>query len=218
MPITEQQLLQILPNAGPVAGVFVPVLNTAMGKYGIVTRLRVAAFIAQVGHESGHLRRVRESLDYKVEALISGFSRERISEADARAFGRTPTRAANQQAIANCLYGGAWGAKSLGNTAPGDGWAYRGRGLIQVTGRANYKRCGDGLGVDLISQPDLLEQPRYAALSAAWFFYVNGLNSLADAGAIQDIGSIINTGKPGRTPKGAEDRKALYETALKVLP
>lgn len=107
--------------------------------------------------------------------------------------------------------------RRVGNTAPGDGCAYRGRGLVQVTGRANYKRCGDGLGVDLISQPELLEQPRYAALSAACFFYVNGLNSLADAGAIQDIGSIINTGKPGRRPKGAEDRRALYESALKVL-
>lgn len=112
MPINEQQLLQNLPNAGPVAGVFVPVLNTAMGKYGVVTRLRMAAFIAQVGHESGHLRRVRESLDYKVEALITGFSRERISESDARAFGRTPTRAVNQQAIANCLYGGPGGRRA----------------------------------------------------------------------------------------------------------
>ena len=181
MPITEQQLLQILPNAGRQAGVFVPVLNAAMGRYGIVTPLRIAAFIAQVGHESGQLRYVRE---------IWG-----------------PTA---QQA-------GYEGRADLGNTVKGDGSRYRGRGLIQVTGRANYKACGDALGLDLISQPELLEQPRYATLSAAWFWTQHGLNTLADAGDNANIGSIINTGRRGRVPNGAQDRQALYAKALKVL-
>ncbi|MFY0752367.1 glycoside hydrolase family 19 protein [Pseudomonas sp. NFX5] len=176
MPITEQQLLQILPNAGRQAGVFVPVLNAAMGKYGIVTKLRIAAFIAQVGHESGQLRYVRE---------IWG-----------------PTA---QQA-------GYEGRADLGNTVPGDGSKYRGRGLIQITGRANHAACGEALGVDLISNPELLEQPQYAAMSAAWFWSTKGLNTLADQGDFVKITRRINGGL-----NGLEDRQQLWERAKKVL-
>jgi len=176
MPITEQQLLQIFPNAGRQAGVFVPVLNAAMDKYGIVTRLRIAAFIAQVGHESGQLRYVRE---------IWG-----------------PTA---QQA-------GYEGRTDLGNTVKGDGSKYRGRGLIQITGRANYAACGEALGLDLISNPELLEQPQCATLSAAWFWSSRGLNTLADLGDLLKITRRINGGL-----NGLADRQALYEKALKVL-
>lgn len=181
MPITEQQLLQILPSAGRQAGVFVPVLNAAMGKYGIVNRLRIAAFIAQIGHESGHLRYVRE---------IWG-----------------PTAAQV----------GYEGRADLGNTVTGDGSKYRGRGLIQITGRANYATCGEALGLDLISRPELLERPQHATMSAAWYWAQRGLNTLADAGDNANIGSIINTGGRGRVPNGAQDREALYGRALKVL-
>ncbi len=117
MSITEQQLLQIPTNAG----VFVPVLNAVMGKYGIVDKLRIAAFGAQFGHESGHLCYVRE---------IWG-----------------PTA---QQA-------GYEGRAYLGNTVKGDGPKYRGRGLIQITGRASDMECGEALGLDLVNQPTLLE-------------------------------------------------------------
>jgi len=177
MPITEQQLLQILPNAGRNAGVFVPALNTAMAKYGIVNRLRIAAFIAQVGHESGQLRYVRE---------IWG-----------------PTA---QQA-------GYEGRADLGNTVKGDGSKYRGRGLIQITGRANHAACGEALGLDLVNQPTLLEQPQYAAMSAAWFWSSRGLNTLADQGQFVKITRRINGGLTGQ-----DDRQALYDKALKVLP
>ncbi|PTC24768.1 chitinase [Pseudomonas aylmerensis] len=176
MPIIQQQLLQILPNAGRQAGVFVPVLNAAMGKYGIVTKLRIAAFIAQVGHESGQLRYVRE---------IWG-----------------PTA---QQA-------GYEGRVDLGNNVSGDGFKYRGRGLIQITGRANNAACGEALGLDLINQPTLLEQPQYAAMSAAWFWSMRGLNTLADQGEFVKITRRINGGL-----NGLADRQALYEKALKVL-
>ncbi|WP_449104086.1 glycoside hydrolase family 19 protein [Pseudomonas veronii] len=176
MPITEQQLLQILPNAGRQAGVFVPVLNTAMNRYGIVGTARAAAFIAQVGHESGQLRYVRE---------IWG-----------------PTA---QQA-------GYEGRADLGNTVKGDGSKYRGRGLIQITGRANYAACGEALGLDLINQPELLEHPQYAAMSAAWFWSANGLNTLADAGDLTKITRRINGGLTGQA-----DRQALYNKGLKVL-
>ncbi|MDD0974881.1 glycoside hydrolase family 19 protein [Pseudomonas fontis] len=176
MPITEQQLLQILSNAGHQAGVFVPVLNTAMAKYGIVTRLRLAAFIAQVGHESGQFRWLKEL------------------------WGPTAQQA------------GYEGRSDLGNTVKGDGSKYRGRGLIQVTGRANYAACGDALGLGLVNQPELLELPQHAAMSAAWFWSTKGLNTLADQGEFTKITRRINGGLTGQA-----DRQALYDKALKVL-
>lgn len=176
MPITEQQLLQILPNAGRQAGVFVSVLNTAMNRYGIVGTPRAAAFIAQVGHESGQLRFVRE---------IWG-----------------PTA---QQA-------GYEGRADLGNTVKGDGSKYRGRGLIQITGRANYAACGEALSLDLINNPELLELPQHASMSAAWFWATHGLNTLADQGQFEKITRRINGGLTGQ-----DDRQALYDKALKVL-
>ncbi|WMN15346.1 glycoside hydrolase family 19 protein [Pseudomonas piscis] len=182
MTITVQQLLQILPNAGAKAGVFVPALNAAMGKYDIVTRLRIAAFIAQIGHESGQLRYVRELGN---DQYLSKYD--------------TGTLAAR-----------------LGNTlqADGDGQKYRGRGLIQVTGRANYEACSEALFGDsrLLNTPELLETPVYAALSAGWFWQKAGLNTLADKGDFLTITKRINGGI-----NGLADRQALYERALKVL-
>jgi putative chitinase len=176
MPITQHQLLQILPNAGPKAGVFVPVLITAMQRYQIVGSKRIAAFIAQIGHESGQLRYVREI------------------------WGPTPAQR------------GYEGRKDLGNLAPGDGFKYRGRGLIQITGRANYAACGEALGIDLVNQPEQLEQPQYACLSAAWYWASKGLNSLADGADFERITQRINGGLNGQA-----DRLALWSQAQKVL-
>ena len=176
MPITEQQLLQILPNAGRQAGVFVPVLNTAMVRFQIVGAKRVAAFIAQIGHESGQLKYVKEI------------------------WGPTPAQSKYE------------GRKDLGNTVPGDGLKYRGRGLIQITGRANYAKCGEALALDLVNHPELLEKPQHACMSAAWFWASRGLNTLADAGQFDTITRRINGGH-----NGAAERQALYVRALKVL-
>ena len=180
MPITTQQLLQILPNAGQSAGVFVSALNTAMNHYQIVGLKRVAAFIAQVGHESGQFRYVREL--------------------------------GNDQYLSKYDTGSL--AKRLGNTpeADGDGQKYRGRGLIQITGRANYADCGEALGLDLVNHPELLEKPQHACMSAAWFWSSRGLSTLADAGKFDTITRRINGGQ-----NGAADRQALYARALKVL-
>ena len=176
MPISTQQLLQILPNAGQSAGVFVSALNTAMNHYQIVGLKRVAAFIAQIGHESGQLKYVRE---------IWG-----------------PTKA-------QAKYEGRAG---LGNNVAGDGSKYRGRGLIQITGRANYGACGEALGLDLINHPELLEKPQHACMSAAWFWASRGLNALADTGSFTKITSRINGGQ-----NGSADRQVLYAKAMKVL-
>ncbi len=200
MPITVQQLLQVLPNAGQVAGVFVPVLNTAMSGYQIVGTKRIAAFVAQVGHESGHLVRLVENLNYSADALRrtwpSRFNAELAS-----------TAARKPEQIANIAYG-----KRMGNTEQGDGWKYRGRGLIQITGKNNYRACGEALGLYLIAQPELLEKPQHACMSAAWFWATNGLNTLVDAGKFDAITQRINGGQ-----NRAADRQALYAKALKVL-
>ncbi|WP_077046626.1 glycoside hydrolase family 19 protein [Pseudomonas sp. KK4] len=176
MPITAQQLLQMLPNAGANAGVFVPLLNTAMQRYQIVGIKRAAAFIAQIGHESGQFQWVRE---------IWG-----------------PTAAQH----------GYEGREDLGNTVPGDGRKYCGRGLIQITGRANYAKCGEALGLDLINHPELLELPQHAAMSAAWFWKQKGLNDLADRDQFNTITRRINGGL-----NGLQDRLEIWARARKVL-
>ncbi|MBC3410266.1 glycoside hydrolase family 19 protein [Pseudomonas sp. SWRI51] len=182
MTVTLKQLQQILPNAGAQAGVFLPALNVAMVKWGIVTPLRKRAFLAQVGHESGQLRYVREL--------------------------------GNDQYLAKYDTGKL--AARLGNTpeADGDGQKYRGRGLIQVTGYANYQRCGEALGLDLLAHPELLEQPEHAADSAGWFWHQASLNSLADKGpsAFETITRRINGGL-----NGLDDRLAIYKRAEQVL-
>ncbi|WP_130872437.1 glycoside hydrolase family 19 protein [Pseudomonas bubulae] len=200
MPITVQQLLQIFPSAGQDAGVFVPVLNAAMNRYQIVGLKRVAAFIAQVGHESGQLTRLVENLNYSADVLRKTWP-SRFDVELAKAVARKPEQ------IANIAYG-----NRMGNTVPGDGWRYRGRGLIQVTGKNNYRACGEVLGLDLIAQPELLEKPQHASMSAAWFWATNGLNTLADAGKFDAITQRINGGQTG-----AADRQALYARTLKVL-
>lgn len=202
MVLNEQQLLQILPNARQAAGFFVPALNAAMAKYQIATPARAAAFIAQVGHESAQLTAVVENLNYSAAALMKTWP-SRFSAELAAACARQPEK------IANIAY-----ASRMGNGAPGsgDGWKYRGRGLIQVTGKTNYQKCGDALGLDLITNPELLEQPVNAAMSAGWFWSVNGLNALADSGSFTQITQKVNGGQ-----NGADDRLAIYQRALKVL-
>lgn len=170
--VTLDQLKEIMPLAGKRSEVFCAPLNAAMVEFGINTPARQAAFLAQVAHESGQLRYVRE--------LASGSAYE--------------------------------GRRDLGNTISGDGPRFRGRGLIQVTGRANYKACGDALGLDLLDTPELLEQPANASRSAAWFWKTHGLNELADAGDQVRVTRRINGGT-----NGLAERLAFFETAEKVL-
>ena len=120
-------------------------------------------FLPTILHESMMLVRMEESLDYAADRLVAVFGVHRITPAQAQAVGRIPGKqAADQRAIANIVYGGDWGRKNLGNVAPSDGWTYRGRGPIQITGRANYARVGDLIGQNLVGIPDLLSQPRFA--------------------------------------------------------
>ncbi|WP_325984968.1 glycoside hydrolase family 19 protein [Pseudomonas protegens] len=200
MPITEQQLLQILPQARQVAGFFVPALNAAMARFKINSPVRMAAFIAQVGHESGRLTRMVENLNYSADRLRAVWP-NRFDAALAAQVAR------KLEQIANIVYAGR-----MGNTLAGDGWKYRGRGLIQLTGANNYRAAAAALGLDLVNHPELVEQPEAAALVAGWFWQSNGLNELADSGQFAKITRTINGGLTGHA-----ERVALLDLAAKVL-
>jgi putative chitinase len=182
MLITLPQLLQIMPGARLRAGIFLTALNAAFVRYAINTPIRTAAFLAQIAHESGELRYVRE---LGSDLYLSKYD--------------TGTLAAR-----------------LGNSpeADGDGQRYRGRGLIQITGRRNYLACSRALFGDdrLLHQPELLEQPQWAAESAAWFWQSNGLNELADNDQFTRITRRINGGL-----NGLEERLRLWARAKAVL-
>lgn len=179
-------------------------IDAAMAEFGITSTDDQAMFIAQVGHESGGFSRIVENLNYSVEGLKATFGKY-FPGNTAEQYGRTATQPANQKAIANIVY-----AHRMGNIAENDGWNYRGRGLIQITGHDNYRDCGIGLNTDLLLVPQLLEQDAYAARSAAWFYVSKGC--LKHTGDVKAITKIINGGT-----NGLDDRQARYDKAKAVL-
>lgn len=151
---------------------FVQWLNTYCPLYGINNPLRLSAFLAQIGHESGRMRYTEE--------IASGRRYE--------------------------------GRKSLGNTQKGDGMRFKGRGLIQLTGRNNYTELSKDVGIDFVSRPMELCLPQYAVMSACWFWQKRGLNTLADEGRFRDITKVINGGY-----NGLEDREKLYSNCKRMV-
>jgi putative chitinase len=169
-----------------------PVLAKACAAHGIDTPRRLAAFIANIMVETGGLSTLVESMNYAPDGLVKTFGTARIDLATAQKLGRVPPRPANQEAIANHVYGGSWGKANLSNTEPGDGWRFRGRGLIQLTGRANYTRFAKEIGVALDDLPALLETRAGAAESAAHFFQAAGCNDAADSDDIEKARRRVN--------------------------
>lgn len=211
--MTLQELVKAADISEDLAAAWISALNRAFTEYKINTPKRQAHFIAQVGHESASFKTLCENLNYSVDGLLKNFSRSRISEVDAKKYGRTNTQPANQQAIANAIYGGAWGLKNLGNTGFGDGWKYRGAGLIQLTGRTNFTKANQALNFDLVNRPErVAEDNLIAALAAGWFWNDKGLNALADKDDVVAITKVINGGD-----NGLDDRKKRLAVAKKVL-
>ncbi|WP_058913322.1 glycoside hydrolase family 19 protein [Entomohabitans teleogrylli] len=196
-------------SAGLAARWF-PHINAAMAEFGITSPTDQSMFIAQVGHESAGFSRLIESLNYTPEALVATFGRVRITQYQADMLGRVPGRPANQEAIANLVYGGEWGKKNLGNYNAGDGWRYRGRGLIQITGLTNYRSCSAALGKDFLLVPDLLAQDEDAARSACWFYVSRGC--LLYGNDLNKVTRIING-----AANGLEDRRQRLAVARKAL-
>lgn len=204
--ITRAQLLAIMPNAAPAAPQYLRPLGEAMGRYAIDRPARQAAFLAQLAHESGQLRRVQENLNYAWDGLRKVFPRHFRSDAEAQAYDRQPERIANR-VYANRMLNG--------DEASGDGWRFRGRGPIQVTGRENYRKAGQALGIGLESDPDRMLDPATGCLAAAWFWHSRGLNTLADADSengFREITRRINGGF-----LGLEERIHYWERARQVL-
>ena len=201
MPITSSTIKAVMPQTTQ-ASVYVEPLNAAMQFAEVNTPLRIAMFLAQLAHESTQLNRIVENLNYSEQGLLDTFPKY-FNAASARDYARQKER------IANHVY-----ANRLGNgdEASGDGWKYRGRGLIQVTGKSNYADCGKALGLDLVDAPEQLEQPMLAARSAAWFWKAKGLNALADAQDIVGATQRINGGT-----KGLKERREFYERAKASL-
>jgi putative chitinase len=177
-------------------------------RFSLTTPTRQSAFLAQTAHESAGFTRLTENLNYSATGLATTWpGRFRGADGQPNALARALHR--RPEAIANVVY-----ANRMGNgpEASGDGWRYRGRGLLQITGRAQYQRCGAALGLPLVEQPDLLAQPEPAVLSAAWFWQVNGLNELADAGDFEAITRRINGGL-----NGLAERRALWAKFREAL-
>lgn len=202
--ITRDILAVIMPLAGAQAGRFLDPINSAMAEFGITTPDREAAFLAQAAHESSQLLHLAENLNYSADGLLATWPR-RFTPVEAAAYARQPER------IANRLYALRMGN---GDESSGDGWRFRGRGLFQITGRANYRQCSMDLYGDefLIEQPELLEQPDGACRSAGWYWQSRGLNQWADAGDFKTLTLRINGGL-NRYP----DRLAFYEKAKGTL-
>jgi putative chitinase len=177
-------------------------LNQILPDYEIDSVKRVAAFIAQCAHESAEFTALQENLNYRAEAL-SKIWPKRFPPAIAAQYARRP------EAIANRAY-----ADRMGNgpESSGDGWNYRGRGLIQLTGRANYQQFADSVGATIEQIPAYLETFQGAVQSACWFWETNNLNTLADQGDIRAMTRRINGGF-----LGLEDRIRHYHHALEVL-
>lgn len=193
--------LDTVAKAVPAITPYVPHLRTGMERYDINTALRVSHFLAQMAVESGGFTTVEESLNYREDRIIPLFGAHRISAADAAKFGRSidGKRPAHQNALANILYGGEWGRKNLGNKWPGDGWRFRGRGLKQITGKDNYEMVSQKLYGDyrLLCQPELLQQPEGAALSACIYWNERKLNVVADKDDVVAVTKLVNGGTNG---------------------
>lgn len=212
IPLTVAQVMKASGARAAEAEKFLPFLQGTCKAYDITSPRRIAGFLSQIGHESAGFSVLTENLNYSTEALLRMFGRHRITEAEAMQHGRRPGQPANPEALANILYGGPWGLKNLGNTQPGDGWLYRGRGLKQLTGRDNYRRCGNALGEDFVTHPDRLLLPVNAALSAGWFWSTNGLNAAADRGDVHTMTKLVNGGV-----NGLDKRAALYAQGMEVF-
>jgi putative chitinase len=177
-----------------------PLLET-FEKYDISTPKRQACFIGQAMHESGGFKNLVENLNYSAQGLMRTWA-SRFPDIDT-----ADKYAHNAEKIANKVYSGR-----MGNTEDGDGFAYRGRGIFQLTGKENYKNCSDGIGVDLIANPELLQEPRCASLSAGWYWNKRNLNQYADTMDIETITKKINGGTIG-----LDDRKAKINKVLDIL-
>lgn len=187
--LNDKEFLLLFPNSK----IDINVLNEQLKQYDIISKRRYCHFIAQCAHESAGFSRLEENLNYSKNALLSVFSKY-FNESTAELYARQP------QNIANIVY-----ANRMGNNNNNDGWLYRGRGIIQCTGKYNYSKVSSFINQDTLTNPNLLSSPTYASLSAIWYWLENDLNKYCDSDDIEKLTRAINGGY-----HGLEDRVRLY--------
>ena len=196
--ITSEKLHQL--GIGPE---WVEPLKETFERFKINSMAQEARFIAQASHESNNFRALEENLNYRAETLMKLWPRRFPTMDEANKYARQPER------IANHIYSSRMGNR---DEYSGDGFRFRGGGLFQLTGHDNYWHCGQALGIDLVMHPELVRQPRVAALSAGWFWSTHGCNQLAEAGDDVALTKKINGGTIG-----LDDRVSKTHHALQVL-
>lgn len=196
--VTPDQLARL--HIGPE---WADALNATFERWGITTARQQAAFIGQCGHECGNFKVLEENLNYRAATLMRLWPKRFPTQEIANAY------AGNPKKIANMVY-----ANRMGNRdeKSGDGYRFRGRGCIQLTGHANYFHAGQALGVDFVMEPDLVATPMYAALTAGWFWATHGCNPLAEAANWTGLTKKINGGTIG-----LDDRVRHTNMALNVV-
>ena len=179
---------------------WVTALNDTFSQFGILTPNQQAAFIGQCGHECGHFRILEENLNYRAATLMKLWPKRFPTIEIANQY------AGNPKKIANMVY-----ANRMGNRdeASGDGYRFRGRGCIQLTGHSNYYHAGKALGVDFVMEPDLVATPKYAAMTAGWFWSTHGCNELAEAANWVGLTKKINGGTIGLDDRIKHTKEAL---------
>jgi len=182
---------------------WVDALNETFSRFNITTNNQKAMFIGQASHESGNFRLLEENLNYKAATLMRIWPKRFPNLEKANEY------AGNPKKIANSVYSSRMGNRDENS---GDGWRFRGRGIFQITGHSNVFHAGKALGVDFVKDPDLIATPKYAALTAGWFWDTHKLNPPADALDFNKITRTINGGLIGQ-----EDRIKHVQQALAVL-
>jgi putative chitinase len=196
--ITAEQLAKL-----HIGAEWVDALNETFERFGINTPRQKAAFIGQCGHECGNFKVLSENLNYRAATLMKLWPKRFPTLEVANGYEKNPRR------IANMVYSSRMGNR---DESSGDGYRFRGRGCIQLTGHANYFHAGKALGIDFVADPDLVGAPKYAALTAGWFWSTHGCNEIADRGDWTQLTKKINGGTIG-----LDDRIKHTEHALSVL-
>jgi putative chitinase len=200
---TQEKLAHIIPNAKYGVEVWHKELSELLPVFEITSVGRVAAFIAQTAHESGGYTALKENLNYSAEGLHKLWPNRFPTVDSAMPYNRNP------QAIANKVYSSRMGN---GDEHSGEGWLYCGRGLLQLTGKANYSAFAQYAGMSVEDAPEYIESPRGAVHSACWFWYTNDLNTFADAGDFTGMTKRINGGTIG-----LDDRIKHYNHAVEIF-
>lgn len=201
--INSDDLKSIMPTCSQsTIDIFIPFIDASFEEFDISTPLTQSAFLAQAAFESVELSHLAENLNYSAERLLAVFYTH-FEQGEALGFAHNPEK------IANRVYANRMGN---GDESTGDGWKYKGRGIFQMTGKFMYEQCGLGLGIDLLNNPELLEEPENATRSAAWFWDTHSCNSLAEQGLFRTITQKINGGM-----NGYNERVAYFEKAKSVL-